>query len=62
MAWIDIESGKRPEDDAHVFIKNVKSSAVPSMAFYEKENDYFFLLHGLHAIPLIITHYMEIPE
>lgn len=60
--WVNIKSGQRPNDETNVLVKNANVCQVPVMAYYNQDQDCFLPLTQLNCIPLLITHYMEIPD
>jgi putative transcriptional regulator len=61
--WINTNSGERPADDKTVFVINTRVEMLPIKAYYQETNDMFFSLESCSInMPILITHYMYIPE
>ena len=57
-----MESGDRPRDEQNCLVWNTKYGDVPLMAYWSGDDQEFIPLHVYIAFPLVITHWMEIPD
>lgn len=61
MKWISVKD-ELPVDDQTVLITHTKIDKMIHTAYYEEETDSFFSLNSFHALPIEITHWMELPK
>lgn len=57
-----MESGERPRDEQNCLVWNTKYGDVPLMAYWSQDEEVFFALHSISSFPLLVSHWMEIPD
>lgn len=61
MEWIKITE-KKPKDDETVLVIHNKMKTIPMVAYYDEQEDVFLCIQLLNTCPLLITHWMSLPE
>jgi len=60
--WKTMEEGERPAADQSCLVVNEKWGKDPIMAYWEEEMGAFIPLYCPFAFPLLVSHWLELPQ
>ena len=62
MRWISVREGLPPDDRTVLCVNEILESHTPALCYFDEEIHGFIPILNAQSYPVVVTHWMEIPE